>query len=62
MIKKVIEFIRDGAVLICGSLFTLVAAPIIHWSGMDNADSCPSREDIEKANQFAKQLSGEQSK
>lgn len=39
-----------------GFLFTLVAAPVIHLSGLDNVDSCPTPEDIEKANRLAEEL------
>lgn len=62
MMKKLAGFIRESAVLIIGTLFVLVAAPIIHRSGLDDTDSAPSPEDIEKANRIAKQWSGERSK
>lgn len=62
MMKKLAGFIRENAVLILGGLFVLVAAPIIHRSGLDDTDSAPSPEDIEKANQFVEQLHGERSK
>lgn len=60
--KKIVNSIRDGIALVIGSLFTLVAAPIIHWSGLDNVDSCPTPEKIEKANKLAADLKREREK
>ena len=57
MLKRVINTVREGIALIIGVLFTLVAAPVIHRSGLDNIDSCPSPEDIARANKLAEELS-----
>lgn len=62
MVKKTVNSIRDGMAFLAGCLFTLVAAPIIHRSGLDNVDSCPSPEDIARANKLAKELNREQTK
>lgn len=62
MIKKIKEAICDGITLIGGFLFTLVAAPVIHLSGLDNVDSCPTPEDIEKSQHFAEELKRKRSK
>lgn len=56
MFKKVINAIKSGFALVAGSVFTLVAAPIIHLSGLDNVDSCPMPEDIEKSQKLAAEL------
>ena len=62
MIKKIKDAVCSGVTLVLGFLFTLVAAPIIHLSGLDNVDSCPTPEDIEKANRFAEELKRKRSK
>lgn len=62
MIKKIKEAIVDGAALMGGVLFTLAAAPVIHLSGLDNVDSCPTPEDIEKSQRLAEKLKGQQSR
>lgn len=62
MIKKIKDAVCNGVTLVLGFLFTLVAAPIIHFSGLDNVDSCPTPEDIEKANRFAEELKRKRSK
>lgn len=62
MLKRIRNLIGDGITLVMGTLLALVAAPVIHLSGLDNTDSCPSPEDIERSNQFAEQLSGKRSK
>lgn len=59
MIKKIKNCVHDGITLIFGTLFALVAAPIIHLSGLDNVDSCPTPEKIEKANKLAADLKRE---
>lgn len=62
MVKEIVNSIRDGIAFLASCLFTLVAAPIIHRSGLDNVDSCPSPEDIARANKLAKELNREQTK
>ena len=62
MIKKIKDAVCNGVTLVLGFLFTLVAAPIIHLSGLDNVDSCPTPEDIEKVNRFAEELKRKRSK
>lgn len=62
MVKKIVNSICDGIAFLAGCLFTLVAAPIIHRSGLDNVDSFPSPEDIARANKLAKELNREQTK
>ena len=62
MIKKIKNCVHDGITLIFGCLFALVAAPIIHLSGLDNVDSCPMPEKIEKANKLAADLKREREK
>lgn len=56
MIKRIKAAVCDGVAFVAGILFTLVAAPVIRLSGLDNVDSCPNPEDIEKANRFAEEL------
>ena len=56
MVKKIVNSMCDGIVFLAGFLFALVASPIIHRSGLDNTDSCPSPEDIERANTLAEEL------
>lgn len=60
MVKKIVNSIRDGIASLAGCLFALVAAPIIHRSGLDNVDSCPSPEDIARANKLAAKYKSEQ--
>lgn len=62
MIKKIANYIRQGVILLVCFLFALVASPIIHRSGLDNVDSCPSPEDIERANKLAEELSRKRTK
>ena len=62
MLKKIKSAVCYGATLVAGFLFTLIAAPVIHLSGLDNVDSCPTPEDVEKANRFAEELKRERSK
>ena len=62
MIKKTIEAVRSGTALVLGLLFVLVAAPVIHLSGLDKVDSCPTPEEIEKSRQFAESLKRERTK
>lgn len=62
MLKKIKTAVCDGAALVAGFLFTLVAAPVIHLSGLDNVDSCPTPEDIEKSQRLAESLKRERSK
>lgn len=62
MIKKMKEAIVDGVTLMGGVLFTLAAAPVIHLSGLDNVDSCPTPEDIENSRRLAENLKGKQSR
>ena len=62
MVKKIVNSIRDGITLVAGCLFALVAAPIIHLSELDNVDSCPMPEKIEKANKLAADLKREREK
>lgn len=56
MFKRIIETIKSGFALVFGSVFALVAAPVIHLSGLDNVDSCPTPEDIEKSQKLAAEL------
>lgn len=62
MIKKIKDAVCNGVTLVLGFLFTLVAAPIIHLSGLDNVDSWPTPEDIEKSQRLAESLKKERSK
>ena len=62
MMKRIKNAVCNGVTLVLGFLFTLVAAPVIHLSGLDNVDSCPTPEDVEKANRFAEELKRERSK
>ena len=62
MIKKTIEAVRSSTALVLGLLFVLVAAPVIHLSGLDKVDSCPTPEEIEKSRQFAESLKRERTK
>lgn len=62
MIKRIANYIREGISLLIGFLFKLVASPIIHWSGLDNTDSCPTPEDIERANKLAEELKRKRTK
>ena len=56
MIKKFMNLIGEGISLIITTLFTLVASPVLHLSGADNADSNPTLEDIEKSKRYAEKL------
>jgi len=62
MIKRIKNAACNGITLILGFLFTLVAAPVIHLSGLDNVDSCPTPEDIEKSQRLAESLKRERTK
>ena len=56
MFKRITETLKNGCGLVAGSVFALVAAPIIRLSGLDNVDSCPTPENIEKSKKFAAEL------
>lgn len=62
MIKKIRNFIGDGATFVLGFLFALVAAPVIHLSGLDKVDSCPTPEEIRRSQRFADELKRERAK
>lgn len=59
MIKKTINAVRNGVTAALGFLFVLVAAPVIHLSGLDKADSGPTPEDIERSRELAESLKRE---
>lgn len=62
MIKKIKRAVGDCVTLILGILFALAAAPVIHLTGLDNVDSSPMPEDIEKSQRLAESLKKERSK
>lgn len=62
MIKRIKNAVCNGVTLVLGFLFTLVAAPVIYLSGLDNVDRCPTPEDIEKSQRLTESLKRERSK
>lgn len=59
MIKKTVAAVRSCTAVVLGLLFVLVAAPVIHLSGLDKVDSCPTPDEIEKSKQLAASLKRE---
>lgn len=56
MFRRIVSAIKSGFALVAGSVFALVAAPIIHLSGLDNVDSCPTPEDIERSQKLVAEM------
>lgn len=56
MMKKVFIVLRDSVVSVFVFLFTLIAAPIIHLSGLNKADCGPAPEEIAESQRFAEEL------
>lgn len=57
MIKKAVRAACTGAAFVCGILFVLVAAPVIHLAGLDDTGR-PTKEDIDRSNDLAERLAG----
>lgn len=62
MIRKTINVLCDGTALVLGFLFTLAAAPIIHFSEADKVDCGPTPEDIERSRCLSESLKRERTK
>ena len=62
MIKKTVAAVRSCTSLVLGLMFVLVAAPVIHLSGLDKVDSCPTPEEIKRANDLAEEFKRKRAK